>query len=99
MGATSLNILKIFIFQGLVIGVAGTIFGLIGGIVFSRLLAYYEFIKLPSDVYYIDTLPVRMEFSDVALVISLAVTISFLATLYPAWQASRLNPVEALRYE
>ncbi|MBW2622464.1 MAG: lipoprotein-releasing ABC transporter permease subunit [Deltaproteobacteria bacterium] len=99
MGATSSNILKIFIFQGLVIGMAGTILGLIGGIVFSRLLAYYEFIKLPSDVYYIDTLPVRMEFPDVALVVCLAVTISFLATLYPAWQASRLNPVEALRYE
>lgn len=99
MGATSVNIMRIFVFQGLVIGLVGTVIGLFGGTVFCRLLAYYEFIKLPSDVYYIDTLPVRMEFTDVALVLFLAVTISFLATLYPAWQAARLNPVEALRYE
>ena len=73
--------------------------GLLGGIVLCGLLARYQFIKLPSDVYYITTLSVRMEAFDVTVIIISALVISFLATLYPAWQASRLNPVEALRYE
>jgi len=99
MGATGLSIMKIFVFQGLIVGLIGTSAGLAGGIFLCELLAKYKFIQLPSDVYYITTLPVRMEASDVALITFSAVFISFLATLYPAWQASRLNPVEALRYE
>ena len=59
----------------------------------------YKFISLPSDIYYISTLPVLVEFGDVWIVSLAAVAISFLATLYPAWYASKLNPVEALRYE
>ncbi|RLB21275.1 MAG: lipoprotein-releasing system transmembrane subunit LolC, partial [Deltaproteobacteria bacterium] len=51
------------------------------------------------DVYYITTLPVRMEWLDVALIALAAIVISFLATIYPSWQASKVNPVEALRYE
>jgi lipoprotein-releasing system permease protein len=77
----------------------GTLFGLLGGLAVCRLLARYQFIQLPSDVYYLDRLPVRMEAMDVGLVLLMAVGISFLATLYPAWRASRVNPVEALRYE
>lgn len=99
MGARNSNIMKIFIFQGLVIGIFGTLLGLVGGVALCELLKRYEFVKLPSDIYYIDTLPVQMEALDVTLVMFLGILISFLATLYPAWRASRLNPVEALRYE
>ena len=99
MGATPVSIMKIFVFQGLTIGCSGTVIGLLGGLVFSKLLTRYQFIELPNDVYYLSTIPTRLVFSEVALVAAAAVAISFLATLYPAWQASRFNPVEALRYE
>ena len=99
MGATRWMVMKIFVFQGLFIGIWGTIVGLAGGVFLCELLSRYKFITLPNDVYYITTLPVRMEAFDVILITCSAVIISFLATLYPAWQASRLNPVEALRYE
>ncbi|MBW1667479.1 MAG: lipoprotein-releasing ABC transporter permease subunit [Deltaproteobacteria bacterium] len=99
MGATAKSIMAIFVFQGLVVGVVGTIAGLASGLGLCHLLAKYKFIKLPSDVYYISTLPVRVETQDIVFVTVAAVMISFLATIYPSWHASRLNPVEALRYE
>lgn len=99
MGASSKSIMGIFMFQGILVGVLGTLAGLISGLGICHLLARYQFINLPSDVYYISKLPVQVIFSDVAVVASAAVVISFLATLYPAWYASRLNPVESLRYE
>jgi len=99
MGASSKSIMSIFIFQGLFVGLIGTFLGLISGSFLCQLLARYKFIKLPPDVYYITTLPVRMEWLDVASIALAAIVISFLATIYPSWQASRVNPVEALRYE
>jgi lipoprotein-releasing system permease protein len=63
------------------------------------LLARYKFIKLPPDIYYITTLPVRIEWVDIVSIVLAAIIISFIATIYPSWQASKLNPVEALRYE
>ena len=99
IGATGRSIMKIFVFQGVLVGVVGTVAGLLGGLILCELLSRYQFIKLPSDVYYITTLPVRMELADVTVISVSAVLISFLATLYPAWQASRLDPVDALRYE
>ena len=99
MGASSKSIMSIFIFQGLFVGLIGTFLGLISGSLLCQLLAKYKFIKLPPDVYYITTLPVRMEWLDVILIAIAAIVISFLATIYPSWQASRVNPVEALRYE
>jgi lipoprotein-releasing system permease protein len=99
MGATAKSITRIFIFQGLIIGVVGTILGLVAGYGICILLAKYQFISLPSDVYYISRLPVKMNGIDFILVALSAIGISFLATLYPSWQASRLDPAEALRYE
>ncbi|OEU46515.1 MAG: ABC transporter permease [Desulfobacterales bacterium S3730MH5] len=99
MGASSKSIMKIFVLDGLVIGVVGTILGVIGGSLLCFLLKRYEFVKLPSDVYYISTLPVRVEVLDVALIALSAMAISLLATIYPSYQASRLDPAAALRYE
>ncbi len=99
MGASSKSIMSIFIFQGLFVGLIGTILGLLSGSFLCHLLARYKFIKLPPDVYYISTLPVRMEWFDIVLIALAAIIVSFLATIFPSWQASRVNPVEALRYE
>ncbi len=99
MGASAKSVMSIFMLQGLLVGMVGTIAGLISGLGICHLLARYKFISLPADVYYISTLPVRVEFLDVWLVAVAAVFISFLATLYPAWYAARLKPVEAIRYE
>ena len=99
MGATARSIMAVFMLQGLLVGVVGTLAGLASGLGICHLLAKYPFITLPADVYYISTLPVLVEARDVAFVALAAVGISFLATIYPSWYAARLNPVEALRYE
>ena len=99
MGASAKSIMTVFMVQGLLVGLVGTLAGLASGLGICHLLARYKFISLPSDVYYITTLPVRVEFWDVCLVSLSAVVISFLATIYPSWHASKLNPVEAIRYE
>ena len=99
MGATAKSIMSIFMLQGVFIGIVGTITGLASGLGICHLLAKYKFINLPSDIYYISTLPVQVEFWDVLFVALAAVAISFLATIYPSWYASKLDPVEAIRYE
>ena len=98
MGATDKSIRKIFVFKGIVIGSIGTILGVCLGFILCTVLKYYQFIELPGDVYYITTLPVKLELLDVVMIASAAMVISFLATLYPARQASKLDPVEAIRY-
>lgn len=99
MGASSRSVMRIFMLQGLLVGIVGTAIGLSLGLGICQLLATYKFISLPADVYYISTLPVRVEWMDLFYVASAAVLISFLATVYPARYAAGLNPVEALRYE
>ncbi|MBI3811384.1 MAG: lipoprotein-releasing ABC transporter permease subunit [Nitrospirae bacterium] len=97
MGATRREVMRIFMVDGLVIGGVGTAIGIPLGFLVCYLLQ--SFYTLPSDIYYISHLPVRIQFLDVLTVSLSAVTISFIATLYPSWQAARLNPSEALRYE
>ena len=107
MGAPSNGILKIFIVEGLVIGVVGTVLGTVLGLGaafnLEKITEFTEnlfgFKILASDVYYIDKLPSQVNPVDVGLIIITAILISLLATLYPSWRASRLDPAEALRYE
>jgi lipoprotein-releasing system permease protein len=99
MGATDRGIMAVFMLQGLVIGLLGTIIGVASGYLLCYVLNTYQIIKLPADVYYLSHLPVKTKFSDFVAVSLSAVSISFLATIYPAWQAAKLSPVEPLRYE
>ncbi|MFH0777600.1 MAG: ABC transporter permease [Candidatus Eisenbacteria bacterium] len=99
MGATSGSIMRIFMAEGVVVGIVGTILGCVTGFVGCYLLQKYKFITLPGDVYFIDRLPVRIEALDFLLVALAALGVCFVATIYPSWKASRLVPVEAIRYE
>ena len=99
IGATNAKIRNIFMLNGFFIGFTGTALGAAGGFLLCHLLDKYEFVKLPRDIYYIDKLPVNLNLADAATVIIAAIAISLISTLYPAWQAARMEPVEALRYE
>jgi lipoprotein-releasing system permease protein len=107
MGAHSASIHRIFMFQGFLIGLVGTIVGTIAGLAFAWNLPAIEKMVggwlgidwFPSDVYLVDQLPVEIHPLDVSLIVLIALGVSFLATLYPAWSAARLDPVVALRYE
>ncbi len=99
MGATDRQIRKIFVFKGMVIGTVGTGLGIICGYILCAILKRYSIVELTGDIYYFTTnLPVRLELLDVSIIVAAALTICFLATLYPARQASKLDPVEAIRY-
>jgi lipoprotein-releasing system permease protein len=99
IGATSKSIMVIFMMQGLFIGLIGTVIGITGGYALGYVLNTFQIIKLPADVYYLSHLPVKMQLFDFITVSFSAIIISFLATIYPAWQAAKLNPIEPLRYE
>ncbi|RPI79701.1 MAG: lipoprotein-releasing ABC transporter permease subunit [Desulfobacteraceae bacterium] len=99
MGAAKKSIMAIFVLQGLIVGLVGTFLGLLSGLGICASIARFKFIHLPADVYYIATLPVKVDWFEVLLITAASLTISLLATLYPAWRAAQLNPVEALRYE
>jgi len=107
MGAPSKGILEIFVIEGLVIGVVGTVLGTILGLGaafnLEKITGFVEnlfgFKILASDVYYIDKLPSQVNPLDVGMIVMTAILISLLATLYPSWRASKLDPAEALRYE
>lgn len=99
MGATRGMIRRIFMYQGSIIGVIGTLLGYVLGLTVGWLLKRYQFIKLPENVYTLDHLPISITLTDVLIVGASAMLLCFLATLYPARQAARLEPAEALRYE
>jgi lipoprotein-releasing system permease protein len=107
MGATGRSIMRIFVFEGLVIGVFGTVIGVLGGLLVAlnlepivgfvqRVTGFELFSK---DVYYLERFPSQVVPTDVLLISVTAVLISFVATVYPSWQAARMAPAEALRYE
>jgi lipoprotein-releasing system permease protein len=98
MGATQRGIMAIFVINGLIVGALGVIAGTILGLAACALLDRYP-LHLPPDVYFLETMPLEVHAMDVVLVAVVVIAISFLATLYPAWRAARLVPVEAIRYE
>ncbi len=107
MGATGASIMKVFILEGLIIGTTGTFFGVFSGLLIAKNLESIVqavqrltgFELFSRDVYYLDRFPSHVVTGDVLIISITALFISFIATLYPSWQASRLLPSEALRYE
>lgn len=96
MGSTSGSIMKIFFYQGLVIGVLGTFLGVAGGLGLCEILSRYKFIELPSNVYPMNTLPIKVLPMDVTIIAVSALVITLSATIYPSWKASRVKPAEVL---
>ncbi|MBM3781686.1 MAG: lipoprotein-releasing ABC transporter permease subunit [Acidobacteria bacterium] len=99
MGASSRSIMLIFLMQGMLIGIIGTLTGAALGVGIATVLDRYRVITIPSDVYQVTYLPFLILPGDVGVVVLGAVVICFLATLYPSRQAARLDPAQALRYE
>ncbi len=99
MGATSKGIMAIFVIQGFIIGVAGTALGLLGSFGIGKFIQTSPLAKLPPDVYYLSHLPVVMNPRDFVVTAAAALLISLSATIYPAWQAAKVDPVEPLRYQ
>lgn len=96
MGATSASVMKIFFIQGLVIALTGTALGVCGGLGLCELLSRYQFIELPSNVYPMTTLPIKVLPLDVTIIAVSSILITLLATLYPSWKASAVQPAEVL---
>lgn len=99
MGVSNQTIMRIFMLQGVGIGVLGTTFGLILGVTTSLMLNRYEIIKIPAEVYFVDKLPLALNMIDVGTIVIGSIVVSFLATVFPAVRASQLEPVEAIRHE
>jgi lipoprotein-releasing system permease protein len=98
LGATDTGIMRIFVLYGLVVGVAGTLLGAALGVGTCLLIETFG-VNLDSSIYYIDRLPVDMSWSEVGTVLCASLVLCFLAGLYPAWHAARLQPVEGLRHD
>jgi lipoprotein-releasing system permease protein len=99
MGTSSRRVMIIFMLQGLIIGITGTAVGALCGLGLCWVFDHYRLIQIPMDVYQVAYVPFVVQPLDIAIVIVSAVVICFLATIYPSRQASRLDPVQALRFE
>jgi lipoprotein-releasing system permease protein len=99
MGATSKSIMRIFMFEGMLVGIIGTALGNIIGYIIAFLQIKFDLIAIPSDVYLINHFPVELQLIDFFLISFMALFLSFVSSVYPAYKASQLVPVEAIRYE
>lgn len=99
MGMTAGRIQRLFMMQGLVIGIVGAAIGGLLGSVIAWAVDYFRLIRIPGEIYFISHLPVKLDPLDLATILVATVAISFVATVYPARQAARLDPVEAIRHE
>jgi lipoprotein-releasing system permease protein len=99
MGATSKSIMKIFVYEGLLIGILGTLLGSILGYGIGFAQLKYKLISLPADVYIISSLPIKLQVSDFVIISMIGIILCLLASIYPAYKASKLYPVDAIRYE
>jgi len=99
MGARTGSIMRIFFYQGMIIGISGTLLGVLGGLGLCALLKHYPIIELPRNVYPMSTMPIKVVPLDVSIIAISAFLITLGATLYPSWKASRIKPAEALSYE
>ncbi len=98
MGMTDAGILRVFVLQGAWIGVVGTLAGTVLGLAVAWGLDFWGY-RIPGEIYFVEELPVSVRLGDVAVIVAASVAVAFLATLYPALQASRLQPVDAIRNE
>ena len=107
LGFTPRSVMAVFMVQGILIGLIGTVVGVIAGVALAlnvetivpAIEHFFQVQFLPADIYYISDLPSKLESSDVSTIAIYSFVLSLISTIYPAWQASRVNPAEALRYE
>lgn len=99
MGASAKSVMLIFLLQGMIIGLVGTVAGATAGVLISGVMDHYKVISIPSDIYQVTYLPFKVLPWDLVTTVLGAVVICFLATLYPSRQAAKLDPAQALRYE
>ncbi|OUR85217.1 ABC transporter permease [Cycloclasticus sp. 44_32_T64] len=107
LGFTPRSVMGVFMVQGTLIGLIGTVFGVLAGVALAlnvetivpAIERFFQVQFLPAEIYYISDLPSKLVWSDVTTIATYSFLLSFISTIYPAWQASRVNPAEALRYE
>jgi lipoprotein-releasing system permease protein len=99
MGGSEKSVMRIFMFEGLVVGIVGTLFGSLLGYLLCWSQLQFRWFSLPGDIYFINALPIEMHWHDFAFISAAAIGLCLIASIYPAWKASRMDPVEAIRYE
>ncbi len=99
IGAKKRSIMKIFMIEGVTIGIVGALIGSLSGYLICEVVKRYKIIRLPEDIYYISTLPVKISVFDIVLIACVTMVICVISTIYPSYRATKIDPVETLRYE